>query len=107
MNKAIATFALVAAAALSASAADDATFAVRALSYNVRCKTVADQVFKVGDTKPLTWVESGLGWSVQFGAYKCAFEEWARSSGGSVVVLANGRVVHVVNGQIIQEDIVK
>ena len=36
MKKAIATFALVAAAALSASAADDATFAVRAVSYNVR-----------------------------------------------------------------------
>ena len=51
MNKAIATFALVAAAALSASAADDATFAVRALSYNVRLKTSNDTGAKSWDSR--------------------------------------------------------
>ncbi len=102
----------------------NATYTVR-FHKNDGTSTVADQVFRVGDTKPLTWVESGLGWYVRFGSYKCVFEGWARTSTGSVVykngenvhglasegstvhlyaiwriVLANGRVMHLVNGQI-------
>ncbi len=104
-----------------------ATYTVR-FHKNDGTSTVADQVFKVIDTKSLTWVESGLGWSVKVGSYKCAFIGWALSPTGGIVYkngekvhglaaagstlhlyaawqiyLANGRVVNVVNGRIVQD----